>query len=151
MRFEKHLMSSIPLAAVVYFYFKSKIITLAFLIGYIFIDLDHLPDYFITYGINLNIVQFFEATYNFKYKTLILFLHSYELLALIWFSLWIFKLDNLFLVGMGLGFTIHIILDHLTNPIHPMGYFFIFRSLKGFKANRLRKDRQKGRVGYLPR
>lgn len=141
MRFEKHLASSIPLTAAVYFYFKSKLLAVSFVIGYIFIDLDHLLDYFITYGVNLNIRQFFEATYNFRYRTLILFFHSYELLILLWIYSWLFRLDNIFLEGISLGFTVHIIIDNFTNPIYPCGYFFIFRALRGFKSNSLWRSR----------
>lgn len=137
MRFEKHLASSIPLTAIVHFYFRSKIISVCFWLGYILIDIDHILDYFITCGINVNIKQFFDISYKHQYKTLILFLHSYELIALLWYYL-LFNPEKMWLTGLIFGFMVHLITDQLTNQIHLMGYFIIFRIFKKFKADNIR-------------
>ncbi len=98
----------------------------------ILIDLDHHLDYIII-----------RKKIPFRYKSLLefchvdhthpiyLLLHSYELLLLLWVSVFLFDLGVIWM-GAAVGFTAHIFCDEFANPIKPMAYFLIYRAKNRF-------------------
>ena len=113
--------------------FKAGIVS--FLAG-VLIDLDHIPDYLFFKKGNLNLKDFFSDYLNIKLSRYYLIFHSYELIFIL-FSLYIFVGKDPILIGLIVGITIHILLDHLTNTKNPFSYFFIYRALKKFKREEL--------------
>lgn len=98
----------------------------------IFIDLDHHLDYFIfkkelplSYK---KLVHFLRHEHRSK---LFLFLHSYEVLVLIWSAIFLLGLDLVW-IGIAIGFTTHILCDEAFNPISPRGYFLTYRAKNRF-------------------
>ena len=69
-------------------------------------------------------------------KKLYLILHSYEIVIIFWAAIYIFSLGKLW-QAIALGLTQHIVLDQLTNPMRPFGYFFTYRFLKRFKKEKV--------------
>jgi len=69
-----------------------------------------------------------------------LFLHSYELLILLWIGITYFSFGEVWL-GIAVGFTTHIICDEIVNPMRPMGYFFTYRIKHNFNRKMIFKTK----------
>ncbi len=112
--------------------------TVCFLSG-ILIDVDHVVDLCIY---KKRIVLSAQALFNFcereKGGKLYLVLHSYELLALLWISIGLFKLSDVWL-GLALGLSVHMALDQFSNPVRPWVYFFWYRIKYGFAKEHIFK------------
>lgn len=105
----------------------------------ILIDIDHVLDYYIQKGITLKIKNIYLWHIKTKYKFLFLYLHSLELLAMLWAGIFLFKL-GIFWVALAVGVTQHIILDIFFNPINSYAYFLSYRIIKGFKKEYILKN-----------
>ena len=73
-----------------------------------------------------------------RLKRFYLLLHSYEILIVLWAAIIILGLSNIW-KAVAIGFTQHIILDNITNPIRRMGYFLSYRASKNFDSKLLLK------------
>jgi len=96
-------------------------------LGGIFIDLDHLLDYwiakrkiFFTYP---ELLKFFEQESQGK---MYLIFHSYEFLCVLWILEIAFLPSPEFLAVLA-GTTIHLFLDQFFNEMRPFSYFFSYR------------------------
>ena len=90
--------------------------TLGCFLSGILIDVDHYLDFYLLRG-----------KFPFRYKDLVdfcafdkgkklyLFLHAYEFLLILWFSILYFHLGKIWL-GVALGLTVHLGIDQFTNP-----------------------------------
>jgi len=98
----------------------------------IFIDLDHHFDYLLEKKeIPLSYKKLVDFCKYDHQSKLYLFLHSYELLLLLWLSITYFSLGAVWL-GIAIGFTTHIICDEIVNPGRPLSYFLIYRIKHNF-------------------
>ncbi|NOQ86918.1 MAG: hypothetical protein GQ554_08575 [Deltaproteobacteria bacterium] len=68
-----------------------------------------------------------------------MFLHAYEHLLLFAFII-VISNYNIFIIAAGVGFTQHLILDHIFNPVKPMAYFLTYRLKNRFSKQCLLKD-----------
>lgn len=114
--------------------------TLAFLIN-IFLDADHLVDYWLANGFNLNFKEFVRQTlgaghYCKKLGKVLVPLHSWELLPLVLLAAWVVNLSQLG-TAFTLGFLPHLIWDQITYAKEPLMYFFVFRAFKGFNLEEI--------------
>jgi hypothetical protein len=105
----------------------------------VFIDLDHLFDYFYSHSFTINPKKVYQACLEMNLKRWFLFLHSYELVALFWIAIWLFSLSAVW-KALAIGFTQHIIFDQITNPINTCGYFLTYRIMRGFDKRALIKE-----------
>ena len=127
-----HVVVSSIVSAFVWAFFKSfGCAAISFASG-VLIDLDHVIDYYASYGFTFKAKKIYNICLELKLKKLYLILHSYELIALLWIIIYVFSLSNLW-KAIAIGFTQHIILDQITNPINTLGYFLTYRFIKGFK------------------
>ena len=118
---------------------KSWTGTLACFLSGIFIDIDHFFDFWI-------VKKRFKCgyddlmTYGIREKAGIVFLifHSYELLAALWFAIYLYDLNAVWL-GIAWGTTVHLLADQMSNPLRPPGYFFFYRMKYGFAKEHLLK------------
>lgn len=100
----------------------------------IFIDLDHLADYWRETGMNSDVPRFMNYFSTRQPQHLLLFLHCWELPALAlaiaaargWQPAWI--------VWGIIGWFLHLALDQKYNHLHRFSYFFFFRLRHGFKS-----------------
>ena len=76
------------------------------IIGGILIDLDHFVDYFLYYGPKINLSDFFNHRYLASGKCYI-FLHSWEVIML----MWIFSFYFFWLTPVAAGMTLHLLTD----------------------------------------
>lgn len=107
-------------------------IVVCFLSG-IFIDLDHHLDYFLERKeLPLSYKKLVDFLENDHRSKLYLVLHSYELIALLWVSIFYFQLNAVWL-GAAIGFTAHIFCDEIVNPLRPLSYFLTYRVKHNFR------------------
>lgn len=108
---------------------------IASLIGGVFIDLDHLIDYFLAFGFKYNL-SYFLSGYQFlkSNKSYILF-HSYELVFFLILLAFILHLYILAVVGLSILF--HLITDLFINKLTIKFYFLFYRLKKNFNLKYL--------------
>lgn len=105
------------------------------LIAGVFIDIDHVLDYYIEQPLTLKIKRIHLWYVENRFKRLFIFLHSLELLFALWIIISVFKL-GVFWIAFAIGLTQHMILDIIFNKkiIYPYGYFLSYRFIKKFKS-----------------
>ncbi len=129
-----HLTISVAVSLSIYAASKSVKLAAASFIGGFLLDLDHFFDYFREYGLKIKINEFFDVFYETRFKKLILPFHAWEWLpVLLVFSL--FSAWNSWTMGFCIGMTHHMVLDQSGNNIRALGYFFVYRAIKGFAKN----------------
>ena len=109
---------------------------ICFLSG-VLIDVDHYLEYFI---IKKKFPYRYQDLVNFchysKTDKVYLIFHAYELLLLLWLAIYFFHL-NVFVLGLAVGVTTHIIFDQFTNPIKPLFYFLSYRFANYFVKSKM--------------
>jgi len=133
-----HVAASGIISAISWFYFKSFGYCLITFLSGILIDADHLLDYALSYKFTFNARKIYEACKKMELKKFYIVLHSFEIVIILWAAIYIFSLSK-FWQAIALGLTQHIVLDQLTNPIRPLGYFFIYRFLSRFEKEKVLK------------
>ena len=117
---------------------SARIGAIPFVIAGIFLDLDHYIDYLREYGVSFNfkkIYRTFKNCYS-KFKKITIFLHSYEVLILFWWCIFIFDLGVIWKY-CAMGFTLHLFIDQIVNPTVPLAYFLSFRVATNFETKKL--------------
>ncbi len=99
------------------------------------IDVDHFYDYFRHYGFRFSTEAFYSDRYFVESGKSFVWLHSYELLPLIWVLFYCLQLQQLG-VGVCVGFLSHLLCDQYSNGLHPMAYFLSFRMSRNFRLLR---------------
>lgn len=98
----------------------------------VFIDLDHLIDYFRVHGARFDLDYFFHTHYTGRYDRMYLIFHGWELplasLPLAWYFDW-----NSWLLGISLGLGLHLALDQIFNRPSLWGYSLVWRWRNGFR------------------
>jgi len=133
----QHLLSTVILCAAVYFISSNLAYSLIFLLGGIFIDLDHLLDYFF-YKSEFSLRDFFGNVYLDSGKVYVL-LHSWELNILILMAAVIFKSYGLFVLFLSM--SLHLIIDNAQRK-NPMFYLISYRIAKEFSVDTLLPERK---------
>lgn len=134
MKLRSHIVITLAISSMIYFAYNSLSLFISSLIGGILIDVDHLFDYYLHRGMDFRIRRFFAWCYKSQWNTLIIFLHSFELIVIFWLAISMLRL-GLFWVGLAVGVSQHLILDMLFNSgrLSVFSYFFTFRFINGFK------------------
>jgi len=112
----------------------------------IFIDIDHIIDYFILSNKRFTLNNFFSHCYRGIQEKYYLFLHSYEIFAVLAFVACWTKNDCISGIMMGIG--IHLIMDLIGNRnissskrLSPWFYFLSYRYVIAFNGNILLLNR----------
>jgi len=137
MKLRSHVIASIIFSTLFFVVFKSwTIATVSFFSG-VLIDIDHVFDYFLEFRKRFEVKEFFDVHHNRKILFFMAIFHSWELLALL--SICAFLMSwNPWIVGTIIGFTQHIILDHIFSAKPKrLKYFFFWRLKKGFGVNKM--------------
>lgn len=136
MRVEKHIRAGVILGVVLYPIFRSLPISISAFLSSFLIDLDHVLECYINFGKVFSIEKTIKICEKGKLKKAHLFLHSYELLLIYVLALYWLKLAGIWL-GIGIGLTVHLILDALVNCYYSNSLFFVVRWQKGFKYSKI--------------
>lgn len=138
MRVLGHTAVTLTIGSILYNYTHSFAGLLWFLIGGVFVDLDHYIDYIREHGVSLDLKKV-QNIYKYEYmnfKKITLIFHSYELLLLLWLAIFIFNL-NIIWTYAAIGLALHLFIDQITNPILPLAYFLWFRILNNFETKKI--------------
>lgn len=123
------------MSALLYYCLRSFSASFACFLSGVFLDIDHVIDYWLHEGINFNIKGLFKWSEDRNWRFLILILHSLEFLVVFWILVSVLKLGP-FWFGLAIGFSLHMILDLIYNTKTMYGYTYLFsyRVIKGFKG-----------------
>lgn len=144
MKLSGHVVASSVIAVTIFLVSRNLILALSSFLAGVFIDLDHLWDYFRSEGLKFDLKDFFYKCDNFQLKKFYLFFHSFELLPVLGIFTYLapsLKLwsvgdnnHNHLLIGTLIGFSQHLFLDQVFNRAELLGYFFFYRWRKGFSG-----------------
>jgi hypothetical protein len=134
-----HIAVSGVISFIVWAYFKSFGCALVSFATGVFIDLDHLVDYYANHRFTLSAKRIYCACIRIRFKRLLLLLHSYEILLALWIAIYVFSLSDIWKAA-AIGLTQHVIFDQVTNPINTFGYFLTYRMAMGFSRDRIIRE-----------
>jgi len=141
MKIKHHALTSTIVAGILYSIFRSWGLAIASFISGIFVDLDHIIDYWIEHGWRFNLKHFFNYfdDKNFVNRRRLFFVfHAWEWLFLL-FVVAMMSNWNMWITGFLVGYGQHMILDEIYNSfkyrIRPFvwGYFLVWRWKNGFR------------------
>jgi len=133
--------ASLVISSGVLYFFNSWIAAIASFLAGVFIDLDHLLDYYLRFGVNFNVKKFYLSASSGQFKKLFILLHSYEIIAILWIMIYIMDLGIIW-IAIAIGFTQHLLFDVLVNShrkIDKLGYFLLYRIKNKFIFEKFRK------------
>jgi hypothetical protein len=133
MRASKHVISSVIVSALVWWWLRSSAAALACFLTGVFIDLDHVVDFFYNFPRHLKFQRFFKVFEFEVLENVFVFLHSWEF-ALVWLALLLCVPDvrQPVVLGLFIGFVTHLGLDNLFNRHSRWAYFLLYRLRHGF-------------------
>lgn len=135
MRPKYHILISIILSIIVYFVTKSFFGAILCLFAGIFIDTDHLLDYWLHRKKIIIDKRFFSEDYHIKFGRIFVLMHSYEIILALTILYNITRFTPI--IGLTIGWLSHLLLDQLSNGVHPMTYFLSYRLLVDYSAHTL--------------
>lgn len=138
MKVREHALVSLIGAGVLYKLTDSLGVSLWVFIMGVFIDIDHYIDYVRENGISFNPKKVYLACEegHIYFKKFILFLHSYELILVLWLAIFMLDLGIVWKYA-ALSFSLHLLLDQMANPVVPFAYFFSFRAVNSFATKKI--------------
>ena len=145
MDLSEHMAIGLPGAAGVYLISGNPWAALAYGVGAILIDTDHLVDYWRETGFNMDLRRFMGYFENRSPIQSVLFLHAWEW-PLLFFSVAGLSSAPAWAWGLALGAFGHLILDQRFNRLHRYAYWFSFRWSRGFNSRSLYDDSRQGQV-----
>lgn len=125
-----HILLAIPFALFLWKKTGSKKQIAILFLATIFVDLDHLVDYFAFSGFNLNIVNFLSGEYFVVTHKAFTPLHAWEWVLILAIFTRLRGWNTLY-AALLLGLLPHIIIDSIATG-KPWFYFLIFRFYRGF-------------------
>jgi hypothetical protein len=139
----RHVIASGFLGAVLYFITHSVPAAVSCFIGGIILDADHVIEYIIHYGLkDFSIRKVYAAcestgrqSRGVGFKKLYLLFHVNEVAIILWLLYLWFK--NIYILSFAIGYTTHMLMDCLTNPLLPEAYFMAWRVKDNFDTNSL--------------
>ena len=132
MRLSAHVGFSAIVSAALYTISRSWEMAASCLISGIFIDLDHVIDFFILYGWPFTFKKFFNVFYReLSFKQIFIVLHAWEWMILLFAASWITGWNPWF-VGTLIGCGHHMIIDFINNGGYVRSYFLIWRWRNNF-------------------
>lgn len=139
----KHVIASLSLGAIVWSFTQSQVAGLLCFLSGVLIDVDHLIDYTIHYGLKtFNFREIYQACERLArrkeeggVKNIYLIFHAAEIAILLWLG-FVFT-HNIYLLSIALGYTGHLIMDTPNSEIKPSAYFLSLRMKKGFRTKEL--------------
>ena len=137
-----HLLLTSLIALFFWRRFKDKrLILVSFFFGF-FIDIDHLFDYFVHFGLTNNFLNFFiVASYVLPNNKVYIFFHGWEFIIVFWLIGFFlekkFKIKGLSLVIL-FSYAAHLLWDNFSFHHHPLAYLFLFRLANHFDLKSFR-------------
>jgi hypothetical protein len=131
-----HLIVSVFMGTAVWFFMKSLYAGLVCFFTGTLLDIDHLLDYIIHYGYRgFTYSKFRLACEQINFKKIYIIFHSTEVAILLW--MFAVFTQNLYLLSGALGYSVHLFLDHIGNPLYFRSYVTIWRIMNNFNAAKM--------------
>lgn len=128
-----HIFTYLALSLPIYFFHKSKESLRYLLVGLfitVFLDIDHLYDYFLVRGLSFNLQEFLNSSYfALTNKTYVLF-HAWEWVALVLTAYLLTK--RKILIFIAIAIAAQIFFDTVSYGFDYRAYFITFRYLNDF-------------------
>ena len=138
MRPAYHFAASFSAGAALWYFSKSFSAGLLCVLLGVIIDFDHVIEYVLHYGWEgLSIKKVYDACDNLSFSKLYILFHTWEVAILFWAAYFITK--NIYILALSLGYSTHLVLDAIANPLHPHSYFMLWRAHKKFRTKDIRK------------
>jgi hypothetical protein len=136
MKLTSHIGASTVISASLMILFRSWELTIYSFLSGIFIDLDHIVDYLLQDRPALDIKEFFAFFHEEKHHKIYIFLHSWELLILLFTGVIISGWD-MAMLGILVGAFQHMLFDEILNRPSGWGYSLIWRWRCGFASKKI--------------
>ncbi len=112
------------------------------LIAGVFIDLDHLYDYWRAFGIKFNLKYFLKGYQFLKNEKIYLPLHAWELVFLLFFITYFIDFTNFMnfktiLLTFSFSLFFHLVIDIFTNKLFFSSYLYLNRLFSRFQLEKL--------------
>jgi hypothetical protein len=117
---------------------KVKLGIIAGVIGGFLIDVDHILEYFFTFGLHFNFIYFIEGRQFLISNKILLIFHAWEYIPVLLIIAWLLRRRRniyVFLLALTLGGAVHLVSDCLINGYSPRNYSLIYRLGKNFNAS----------------
>ena len=126
----------IALAISAFVYIKTKNIRYVFLCLFVSfaIDLDHLFDYWMAYGLNFNHVNFLRLDFFYINKKVFVPFHSWELISLIFILSATIRKYRWLILTIGLAMLGHVLWDAFSYRIAIEDYSLVYRAARDFQV-----------------
>jgi hypothetical protein len=122
-------------------YFKQMLLGLiAGVMGGCLIDLDHVLEYFLTFGLRFSFTEFFNGYQFLASERTYLFFHAWELVPILLIIAYLVRQKKkvaIFLISLAAAGFVHLISDCFINNYSPRNYSIIYRASQGFKTEQL--------------
>ncbi|NQT90864.1 MAG: hypothetical protein HQ558_06380 [Candidatus Omnitrophica bacterium] len=139
----RHVIVSLSAGAAFAFFTKSFYAGAVCFFAGVLSDIDHIIEYIIHHGFKgVSIAKVYEASLHTmkqegdrKYNKVYLIFHAIEFVLL----LWIIALltGNIYLIAAALGYSLHIGMDCVGNPMRVCSYLITWRAINDFDVQRL--------------
>lgn len=126
-----HLAVGLAGCALIFFKSGSALYALLFFAGGVLIDLDHLVDHFICFGVKFRPIDFFSSASILSGKAYVP-LHSWELVAIV--TIVGLLAGSPGLIALSAGAVCHLTADSVMRK-KPMVYFLLYRIKHGFNIS----------------
>lgn len=133
MKLIQHIAISIGVSALVWACFRSSAAAMACFLTGVFLDIDHLIDYVVNYGLQFRVKRFFKAFEYEAFENIFIFLHSWEFIIIYLVLLWLIDWKPV-AIGAVIGIIVHLLLDHFFNNHSKWAYFLSYRLFHRFSG-----------------
>ncbi|MDP2944024.1 MAG: hypothetical protein Q8N57_00385 [bacterium] len=123
-----------------HYFNKVKLGIIAGTLGGFLIDLDHVLEYFFTFGLHFNLNYFLTGRGFLISDRIFLVFHAWEYIPILLIVAWLLrrrKNISIFLLALTFGAIVHMTSDCFLNNYPPRNYSIIYRAAKGFNASLL--------------
>jgi hypothetical protein len=135
MKISHHAVVSLVVSALVWLWLRSAAAALACFLAGVFVDVDHLLDYVWRHGARIRPRHLFRVFETEVFDNIFIFLHAWEWILVALVILWLLDWQPV-MVGLAIGFSVHLALDQLVNRHSPWSYFLTYRAWHRFSGPR---------------
>ena len=128
-----HFIATSVVAFLFFNYSRDFKVVFACFLGGILVDLDHLIDYFLYFGLHFNLKYFFQSRFLLSRKVY-LFLHHWELAAVL--AVIAFLGKSMYLSAFTVSLSLHLLIDNVQRD-NKFFYLFSYRLYHKFNAEKL--------------
>lgn len=134
-----HLAAGLIIGGLLYYKYRRRGLFFLALAVSIFIDLDHLIDYFLYADFSrFDLSEFLDMDFALKVNKIYVLFHGWEFVFILLFLANIIKKYRPILLTIGLAVFGHLLVDQFTNEVGVFTYFFIYRLINNFSYSSFR-------------